>query len=574
MDLLKPTNDLERAIAVLCIEHNLLTAEASMRIIGEIRANSSTTMEILGEFIPEMEVLKVIAQELGIRFYDLYSTVAEFTPNDAVLEAADMNFLKRFNALPLVDSQNRVVVAVANPSDVEMVDYLRTKYAAGFSLVLSPRTQIQNRLTYFSANENSIVGLATAAAADAAAANKLQIREVVTGRSPVQEWVDATLARATSEGASDVHMMFNADKTMLLRFRVDGILVMQRVPAGVRPMEAIGAIVAKCSTMDSANFMEPQDGTFSFEVSGRQVDARVALMPQLHGPTMVIRILDSGNSSTRLDEMGFSPAHLTRIREVMNLNQGTVLAVGPTGAGKSTTLYGMLREVNAAVKHVQTVENPVEYRTANVGQTEIRAGLGDRSITFARALRQILRMDPDVILVGEIRDTETAQVAMQASITGHLVLSTLHSNSAAAAFPRLVNMGVPAYLVAEAVNLVISQRLLRKVHECATINPPTPDEVAILKGLGLTVPERVAHQTGCPACRGTGYRGRVAAAEVISVSREFRDAAARMASAAELNNIVMSSGFVPILNDGLRHVAELHTTVAEMSRVLSPEMGD
>ena len=572
MDIIKPQSDVERALAILATDHHIITPAAAATAIAEIRKNQRSISEILSGIVPENDVLRAIAKEMGIKFYDLYSTNSEFLPSEDVLAKCDHSFLKRFSALPLVDAQGRVVISVANPSDVEMVDYMRSRFTGGFALVLSPRSQIQNRLTYYSASENNIVGLNNAAAIEQARVGAPVVREVVVGRSPVQEWVEMMLARAVSEGVSDVHMMFNADKSLLLRFRVDGILAAQRVPAGVRPMESIGAIVARCWTMDSANYTEPQDGTFTFDVNGRQIDARVALLPQLHGPTMVIRILDSGNMAARLEDMGFAPAHLKLIRETMALPQGTILAVGPTGAGKSTTLYGMLREVNAAAKHVQTVENPVEYRTPLIGQTEIRAGLGDRSLTFARALRQILRMDPDVILVGEIRDAETASVAMQAAITGHLVLSSLHANSAVSAFPRLVNMGVPAYLVAEAVSLVISQRLLRRVHECAQIMAPTPEEVAILRGLGLEVPDRVAHAVGCTTCRGTGYRARIATAEVVAVDRNIRTAAARMATAGELEDLVRGNGFVPIIQDGARHVLELNTTVAEMTRVLGTEM--
>lgn len=568
---LKPVSENERGLAILCIEYGLISSDEVALMIEELRKNQRPLAEIILDYTPENEVLKAVAKEIGIKFYDLYSTNTDYLPSDDVLEKADINFLKRFAALPLVDINKQIVVACANPSDVEMFDYIKSRYGSNFSLVLAPKVQILNRLIYFSANENSIFGLNNQAPVENNRANQPTVREVAIGKSPNQEWVEKALARAVSEGASDVHFMFNADKSLLLRFRQDGILNTQRVPAGVRPMEAIGAIVAKCSTMDSANYMEPQDGTFSFEVDGRQIDCRVALMPQLYGPTMIIRLLDTGNMGTRLDDMGFSPEHLIKIREVMHLSQGTILAVGPTGAGKSTTLYGLLKEVNAAVKHVQTVENPVEYRTPLVGQTEIRTGLGERSLTFARALRQILRMDPDVILIGEIRDQETAQVSMQAAITGHLVLSTLHANSAVSAFPRLSNMGIPPYLVAEAMSLVISQRLLRKLHECKVIQSPTPEEIATLKNLRLPIPEKIAHVGGCPNCRGTGYRGRVATAEIVVVDRDLRNAASKLATASELEDLIKAKGFIPILQDGYRHVVNLTTTVNELQRVLGTE---
>ena len=218
-----------------------------------------------------------------------------------------------------------------------------------------------------------------------------------------------------------------------------------------------------------------------------------------------------------------------------------------------------------------TVENPVEYRLPMIGQTEIRPGLGDRSITFPRALRTILRLDPDVILVGEVRDDETAEVAMQAAITGHLVLSTVHANSALAAFPRLMNMGLPAYLVAESLSVLISQRLLRRVHECARIDAPTPEEVAVLASMGLQAPAQVAHPVGCGTCNGSGYRGRIAAVEVLEPTPRLRELVVEAAALGALIEQATKDGFVPIIEDGLRHVAAGRTTVSEMIRVLSFE---
>lgn len=559
-------NDLDRAVALLTDEHNLMPVDRALKILNGDQ--SKNFVDRLLEQVSEQAVLKSISKVLGIKYYDLYSTTAEFQVNEEVLAQCEIALLKKFSALPLTDSQNRIVISVANPSDPEMVDYFRAKYKQ-FSLVLSLKNQIQNRLAYYSASENAIQGLQTQQVERVVSLQN--VREITLGKSPVQEWVENTFAKAVAEGASDIHLMINQDKSLLLRFRIDGILNTQRVPLGVKPLEAVGAIIARCETMDSANYKEPQDGTFSFDVAGRQIDARVAMMPQLHGPTVVIRLLDSSNMSTRLDDMGFSESNLKLIRNVMSLSQGTVLAVGPTGAGKSTTLYAMLREVDARVKHVTTVENPVEYRVPLIGQTEIRPGLGERSLTFARALRTILRMDPDVILVGEIRDIETAEVAMQAAITGHLVLSTLHANSAVAAFPRLVNMGVPAYLTAEAVNLVISQRLLRRIHECSKMMPPSGEDIETLKNLELSVPDLIPQPVGCPACRGTGYRGRVAAAEVFDVDRDVRQLIAQSSPADSISAVAREKGFISIREDGLRHVIEGRTTVTEIARVLSSE---
>lgn len=567
-------NDIERAVALLAVDKEVLDQPLAATLIRRARSGSHRPLvELLLERVPEVIVLRAIADELSIRFFDPYATTTEFAFDESVFAQADPVMLRRFNALPLRDTSGRVVIAVANPQDLEMIDYLRTRFGKDFSLVLAPRSQVQNKLAYYGSTDMHVqVGsLFAATTSTPLAPSAPSIRDAVSSRSPVQEWLDLVLERAVAEGASDVHFMYQSDRTLLLRFRVDGVLRTQRVPAQIRPIEVIGSIVSRCNTMDAANYLEPQDGTFSFEAAGRGIDARVALLPQTYGPTVVLRLLDSMAIRTRLDDMGFSPEHLRVLRGAMQRSQGTVLAVGPTGSGKSTTLYALLREVNAAEKNVLTVENPVEYRLPMIGQTEIRASLGARSLTFPRALRTILRLDPDVILVGEIRDQETAEVAMQAAITGHLVLSTVHANSALASFPRLTNMGLPSYLVAEALSVIISQRLLRRVHECARMDAPTPEEIAALRNLGLEPPALVAHAVGCVACNGSGFRGRIAAVEVLVPSVELRGLVLAQAPSTKLIEAARAAGFVPIIEDGLRHLSAGRTTVAEMTRVLSLE---
>lgn len=559
-------------MALLSLEYNVIEPSVAAGLIRRVRNGAHRPLaELFVERVPEVTVLRAIADELGIRFVDLYATSSEFVYDEATFAMADPGALRRFNALPLRDTRRRIVIAVANPQNLEMLDYLRSRYGKEFSIALALRSQVQNKLAYYGSSDMQIpVSMAGLAPSPTLQATPT-IRDAVVTRSPVQEWLDMVLERAVAEGASDVHFMHQSDRTLLLRFRVDGVLRTQRVPTQIRPIEVIGSIVTRCSTMDAANYLEPQDGTFSFNAAGRSIDARVALLPQTYGPTVVLRLLDSMAIRTRLDDMGFSASHLAVLRAAMQRSQGTVLAVGPTGSGKSTTLYALMREINAAEKNVLTVENPVEYRLPMIGQTEIRPNIGTRSLTFPRALRTILRLDPDVILVGEIRDQETAEVAMQAAITGHLVLSTVHANSAIASFSRLINMGLPSYLVAEALSVVISQRLLRRVHECARMDAPTPQEVAALLSLGLQPPAQVAHAMGCAACNGAGFRGRIASVEVLTPSTELRNMVAAHAPASELHAAAEADGYISIVCDGLRHITAGNTTVGEMLRVLSAE---
>jgi type II secretory ATPase GspE/PulE/Tfp pilus assembly ATPase PilB-like protein len=561
--------DLERAFALLVTEHKLMPPEKAWAVIQRSRSGNEPILAAILDIVPDHVVMKSLADALGIRYYDLYATVADYVFDATVLERADQDVLRQFSALPLLDKNGRIVVAVANPNDPELIDYLRARYGQ-FQLVLSTKTQIQNRLAYYATEVTSLGGNA---------GNQQQQQSpgfatpglsatLTAARSPMQEWLESILGRAVSEGASDVHFMFNPDKSMLMRFRVDGILRQQRVPANIRPIEIIGAIMSRCG-MDMANLREPQDGTFTFSAAGRDIDGRVAMLPQEHGPTLVVRLLDSQNMRTRLDDMGFAPTHMTALRAASHRAQGMLIVCGPTGAGKSTTLYGLVREQDSMSKAVFTVENPVEYRLPYIGQTEIRHGLGDRSLTFARALRSILRLDPDVILVGEIRDQETAEVALQAALTGHLVLTTLHANSSISAYGRLVNMGLPRYLVSEAATLVASQRLVRRLHDCAKAGEPTEEEAALIERIspGSEV-TRITRPVGCPGCNGLGYRGRVAVAEVLSSSATLRQMITAGVTAEELLEQAIKDGFITLAMDGIRHLRNGATSVEELRRVL------
>jgi type II secretory ATPase GspE/PulE/Tfp pilus assembly ATPase PilB-like protein len=266
--------------------------------------------------------------------------------------------------------------------------------------------------------------------------------------------------------------------------------------------------------------------------------------------------------------MGFSPRTLQLMRSSSAQSMGMVVASGPTGSGKSTTLYSMLREIDPIGRNILTVEDPVEYKLPNIGQTAIRSGLGELSLTFARALRAILRQDPDVILVGEMRDEETVKTAMDAAITGHLVLSTLHARSAVGVYTRLIEMGAPGYLVADAVTLSVAQRLVRRVHECRTLDAPTLSEARQFAKSGLEVPDVVAHPVGCEGCSGTGYRGRLAVSEALSSDGEIRELLVTGQLGDRLFQAARDTGYTTLFEDGLRMAADGSTTVAEVRRVV------
>jgi type IV pilus assembly protein PilB len=558
-------NDIEKAVAVLVLEHKILPYKDAWEFITKSRSENRPLLSYLLNEIPDTVLVNALAKSYGIKFFDLYSTSSEYTFDSITFERAERDMLIKLSALPLKDKTGRVVVAVSDPNNPELIDYLRVKYGQ-FLLVLATKLQIQNKLAYYVTETSEKV------ADKPSTTNFSQIASsstIATAKSPMQEWLDGVLGRAVSEGASDVHFMFNPDKSMLMRFRIDGILQAQKIPSNIKPLEIIGAIMSRCN-MDMSNQREPQDGTFTFPAAGRDIDGRVAMLPQEFGPTLVIRLLDSQNMRTKLEDMGFESSALVRLRSATSKAQGLIIVCGPTGAGKSTTLYGLVREQDAMRKAIFTVENPVEYRMSNIGQTEIKHGLGDKSLSFPRALRTILRLDPDVILVGEIRDQETAEVALQAALTGHLVLTTLHANSAISSYSRLINMGLPRYLVSEAVTLVAAQRLVRKLHNCARDMEPSKEELRTISIISENYkPEMIKKAVGCGGCNGVGYRGRVAVAEVLETSENIRGVVTKEDSTVEdILATAKIEGYKTLSEEGLRHLELGTTSLDEIKRVL------
>jgi type II secretory ATPase GspE/PulE/Tfp pilus assembly ATPase PilB-like protein len=554
-------NDVDRAIIILCVEHNLINRAECQRIV-DTADGSAAAIDMLLDLVPSQRILPLIAPEFGIAFCDLHSKSMPYHVEQALLENLDVSQLIDHAALPLVDVEGRVVVAMANPNDVVILDYLAS-FFPGHSIVLADQVQVQSELLRFGSSTQ----------VDALAAERVVplVQSVMTksasARSPMIDYVDNIFNQAIAQDASDVHLETNQDHSALLRYRIDGQLIVQRQPPIGREIEIVGTILARAN-MNSQNLLEPQDGTFSFAAAGRRIDCRVSFLPQENGPGVVTRLLDSSNMNRRLDDMGFLPEHLQMMRRAMSQSQGTIVICGPTGSGKTTTLYGLLKEVDAVHSKVVTIEDPVEYRLPYVGQTQVRTGLGARSLTFARVLRALLRQDPDVILVGECRDQETAQVATEAAITGHLVLTTVHAPSAPAVYTRLIEMGVPAYSVAESITLTVSQRLLRRVHECAEARPTNVHEAEVLSSLGITPPETSMYPTGCTGCRGTGYRGRIAAVEVLRPTLSLRRLIVARAPLEDIVADAKAHGFVDILTDGMRHVNSSLTSIAEVLRVL------
>lgn len=561
--------DLNAALAMLAIDYELIPASFALEMITSTDVSEDDMLAQMSVYAKDTAVMAAIADVLGVPFADLSSTDNIYRPSVDLASKVDKSWLQKNLVLPVThEGENHPIFVLANArANADAVEYLRSVFGTDISFAQGLPTQIISELVKLDTGSfGSDQDYETANQTSSGSSGPVRVKE-----SPVVAWLDNLFARAVAENASDVHFLSQEDGSLLVRFRIDGVLRPQIMPLKGREGEVIGSLLTRCPTIDPSDRTRPQDGSFSFRAAeGRQIDTRLAMLPQVHGPIVVVRLLDPLNVRRRLDTMGFAPETLESIREVVQQPQGLVLIIGPTGSGKTTTLYAVLNELDAIGKNILTAEDPVEYRLPNIGQTQIRSDLGDKSLTFARAARAFLRLDPDIILVGEIRDSETSDIVMHAALTGHLVLSTIHANSALGVFTRLEELGGEPFMVAEALALAVSQRLIGRVHDCKEVAPPTPAQAAFLQRMSLPVPELVANARGCNACSGTGYKGRIPVMEVLRPTAEVRELVATKAPASTVTGAVKTSGgWTSILEDAYRHVAAGESTVEEMLRVLN-----
>lgn len=486
-------------------------------------------------------------------------------------ELVALEYLEQQRVLPLEADDGRVVVACAGEPDAQALAELavlldtpfETAAAAEDELVAAARRlygpEEATAAELIAGLEDEATTSSSSSFADEELAHDL---EALANQAPVVRLVNLLLAEAVAAQASDVHLEAEG-RGLRVRYRIDGVL--QDAPAP--PAQLRAAVISRLKIMAELDIAErrvPQDGRIRLRVSGRELDVRVSTLPTLHGESVVLRLLDNAGTRIELAGLGMAEDTLTALLTAAKRPQGVLLSTGPTGSGKTTTLYALLERVRTGREKIVSVEDPVEYELAGVAQVPVRpqAGLG-----FARALRAILRQDPDVLLVGEMRDPETAEICIQAALTGHLVLSTLHTNDAPSALTRLLDLGVPDYLVASTVEAVLAQRLVRRVcGSCAedVALDETAEREMAADGVSL---ERVRRGRGCAACRGTGYRGRTGIFELVTVDDELRAALLRRRDAGALRRLALERGMRPLRLDGWRQVAEGVTTVEEVLRV-------
>ena len=478
----------------------------------------------------------------------------------ALAEGLTREFLLHHRLCPRrVEADGALLVAAAPGAVLDALDEIAFAYGIEARAEETSAEEVERLIERMATRADRRIELEQGTAADETATD---VRDLAS-QPPVIRYVNLLVREAYDAGASDIHLEA-AREGMTARFRVDGVLA----PAPEAPTELQHAVVSRIkllAELDIAERRRPQDGRIRVRMEQRELDLRVSTVPTLFGESVVLRLLDRGGRPVALGELGMPGDVLAGMERLARKPHGMILVTGPTGSGKTTTLYAALALRDRAAEKVVTVEDPVEYQLPGVTQVPVHRQAG---VTFAAALRSILRQDPDVVMVGETRDPETAEIAIQAAMTGHLVFSTLHTNDAVGAIPRLLDLGVPDYLLTATVEAVLAQRLVRAVCDrCREPYRPAPDAVARLAG-GEPAPATLVHGAGCAACRGTGYRGRVGVFELLVMDDALRDAVARRATRPELAAIARAQGMRPLRADGWEKVKAGITTVEEVLRVV------
>lgn len=504
---------------------------------------------------------------------DLPLLTAEAFPAVPVRPAElSIPFLRDAQILPLLETGETVSIATVDPGDAYTSQALRLMFAKPVRFVVATPSQIEDGILQLYAETlgNSASEIMAIAAGDVTDTDLVRLRQSAS-EAPIVRFVERLVAKAVDAGASDIHIE-PLERLLRVRLRVDGVLV-EDDPA---PSSSAAAIVSRIKIMARLDIAErrlPQDGAIKMNVRGKEVDLRIATAPVVHGEEIVIRILDQSSVRLDLTELGFSQGMLSALIEILDRPNGILLVTGPTGSGKSTTLYAALERLNRTDRKIITVEDPVEYKIDRLNQIQVKPEIG---LDFARSLRSILRHDPDIIMVGEIRDAETARIAIQAALTGHVVLSTLHTNDAASAVTRLLDMGIENYLITSTVSGVLAQRLVRMLcHNCRVpVDPPDAlrETIAARRAQGKAF--QLYGAKGCPECRGTGYRGRTVIAELLRFNGVLRQKILARADATQLRAEAVRDGMQILFENGLASAFAGITSYDEVLRVAQDVGGE
>jgi type IV pilus assembly protein PilB len=549
------------------IERGYVTVEQLNTSLTEQRAGGSKLLgEILVErgFCTDDQITECLATVYGVPYAKLEPRIAD----PRIVDALPREYIEKHLVFPLFKIRGTLTIAVTEPTNLFLIDELHAQTNLEVQVVATSAKDVRRMITTLPDSKTFVIDDIIE---DNAQAEVTLIETAIedigdmaefAGQSPVIRLVNYIIYNAVKEGASDIHIE-PGDRCLRIRNRIDGRLY----KALEVPLNLLGAVTSRIKIMASLDISErrlPQDGRVHVLLDGRKIDLRVSTFPASRGEKTVIRVLDTRTVSLNLRDLGFAEDILAPLQTSIQAPNGIILVTGPTGSGKSTTLYAALNEIASMENNVCTVEDPIEYHIPLINQFQVQERVG---LTFSKALRTLLRQDPDVIMVGEIRDEETARTAIQAALTGHLVFSTLHTNDAASAITRLINMGVEPYLIGAALNVVLAQRLVRRI--CAKCReeyePPRPLRKAI---------ERMGHDiqkfykgVGCRKCRNTGYSGRLGVHEFVFINDELRDAIVAGHSVADLRRIASTYGMITLRHDGFRKVREGLTSLEEVIQI-------
>jgi type IV pilus assembly protein PilB len=524
-------------------------AQRSGRSVRAVLINDSV--------VTEEQLTTAAAQAFGINTLDLVG----FSPDPAALKRIPLPVVLRHRVLGLSMSDGEIVVGVTDPGDVVALDDVRAATGMTVRPVVVARSEVRRIIERLQREDSDLGDIADTSLDDSA----MTAQAAGADDAPIVRYVNSLIEQAVQNRASDLHLEPTEDD-MRVRYRIDGVLhELDTVPRGV--MAALTSRLKIMSGVDITEKRIPQNGRITALIRDRTVDLRTATLPTVWGEKIVLRVLDTGGIDLDLNKLGFTQHNLDRFAESFTKPHGMVLVTGPTGSGKSTTLYATLGRISKPEINVITVEDPVEYRLRGINQVQVNAKAG---LTFAAVLPAILRSDPDVVLIGEIRDGNTAQIAVEASLTGHLVLSTLHTNDAPGAVTRLTEMGIEPFLVGSSLDCVLAQRLARRLCDwCKEAYAPTEEELVGARWpyQDLKVPDVLYRPVGCRNCANTGYRGRIALHEVMPVSAEIESLTIRRASSNEIREVAVEQGMYDLRADGLAKAAGGLTSVREVSRV-------
>ena len=553
-----------RQLADILLEGGLVDQAQLATAYDEHRRAGRSLGRVLVEqgVLSEAQLVAALAEQIGLPFVDL----TDYAVDGSAVALVPAAVCRRHAVLPIGYHDGRLVLAMADPANVFAIDDVRSLSGLEPRPVVATRDDLLAAINRFCRQEGELDDLSSAIEVGDEDDDLARITQVVE-EAPIVKYVNLLITQAISDRASDIHIE-PGESELRVRYRIDGVLHdVMRSPRSIQ--SGVISRLKIMADMDIAERRIPQDGRLSVSGQMGKVDLRVATLPTVWGEKVVMRILDNSTARLDLSDLGFTPANYDRYSASFTKPYGMILVTGPTGSGKSTTLYATLNIVSTPQLNVITVEDPVEYRLPGVNQVQVNTKAG---LTFAAALRSILRSDPDIVLIGEVRDGETAQIAVEAALTGHLVLTTLHTNDAPSAVTRLTEMGIEPFLVGSAVDCVLAQRLARRL--CGKCKEPYQPGAADLAAVGFPwTPDQplptLYRPVGCPACARTGYKGRLALHEVMSVGEQIERLAVARASSTEIGQLARSEGMLGLREDGMTKVAEGVTSIDEILRVVA-----